>query len=169
MKAKFLIPILFFYLSMMISSCSDGDIYKEYQELPGYKWERIDKGKSVMFDNIEIKNTDDSYDVHVMIRHTPFVNEDKIKFKMLITSPSGITRESVHTIALKDRSGKQWVGEALGDLIDIEEVCKKYISFPEEGLYTIELVNMGNKYETIGIMELGLRVIKSDLEIKDKE
>ncbi len=96
-------------------------------------------------------------------------NEDKIKFKMLITSPSGITRESVHTIALKDRSGKQWVGEALGDLIDIEEVCKKYISFPEEGLYTIELVNMGNKYETIGIMELGLRVIKSDLEIKDKE
>lgn len=88
---------------------------------------------------------------------------------MLITSPSGITRESVHTIALKDRSGKQWVGEALGDLIDIEEVCKKYISFPEEGLYTIELVNMGNKYETIGIMELGLRVIKSDLEIKDKE
>ncbi|MEE0899877.1 MAG: hypothetical protein UIM25_03180, partial [Bacteroidales bacterium] len=72
MKAKFLIPILFFSLSMMISSCSDGDIYKEYQELPGYKWERIDKGKSVVFDNIEIKNTDDSYDVHVMIRHTPF-------------------------------------------------------------------------------------------------
>ena len=169
MKARFLIPILFFSFSMTMSSCSDGDIYKEYQELPGYKWERINKGKSVVFDNIEIKNTDDSYDVHVMIRHTPFVNEDKIKFKMLITSPSGITRESVHTIALKDRNGKQWVGEALGDLIDIDEVCKRYISFPDEGSYTVELVNMGNKYETIGLMELGLKVVKSDLEIKDKE
>lgn len=169
MKTKFLILILLFSFPILISSCGNGDVYKQYKELPGYKWERINKGKSVVFDNIEIKNTNDSYDVHVMIRHTPFVNEDKIKFKMLITSPSGITRESVHTIALKDRNGKQWAGDALGDLIDIDEVCKRYISFPEEGSYTVELVNMGNKYETIGLMELGLKVVKSDLEIKDKE
>lgn len=169
MKTKFLILILFFSFPILISSCGNGDIYKQYKELPGYKWERIEKGKSVMFDNIEIKDTKDSYDIHVMVRHTPFINVDEIKFKMLITSPSGITRESVHTIALKDRNGKQWAGDALGDLIDIDEVCKRYISFPEEGSYVVELVNMGNKYETIGLMELGLKVVKSDLEIKDKE
>jgi hypothetical protein len=71
----------------------------------------------------------------------------------------------VHTIALKDRNGDKWIGDALGDYIDIEEVCKKYITLPEKGLYTIELVNMGKKYETLGVMELGLKVAKSDLEI----
>ena len=100
-----------------MASCGDGDVFKQYKELPGYKWERIEKGKSVVFENINIKNTDDSYDISVMIRHTPYVNEEKISFKMLITSPSGITRESVHTIALKDRNGDKWIGDALGDYI----------------------------------------------------
>lgn len=165
MRKKFSIPCLFLSLSLFMASCGDGDVFKQYKELPGYKWERIEKGKSVVFENINIKNTDNSYDISVMIRHTPYVNEEKISFKMLITSPSGITRESVHTIALKDRNGDKWIGDALGDYIDIEEVCKKYITLPEKGLYTIELVNMGKKYETLGVMELGLKVAKSDLEI----
>ena len=58
MKTKFLILILFFSFPILISSCGNGDIYKQYKELPGYKWERIEKGKSVVFDNIEIKKGD---------------------------------------------------------------------------------------------------------------
>ncbi len=166
MKRRFLIPVLLVSILVSISSCGEGDVYKQYKELPNYTWERIEKGKSVVFEGIDIKEEEETYDVSVLVRHTPWINEDEIKFKMLITSPSGITRESVHSVRLKDRDGKAWAGDALGDLIDLEEVCRRYISFPEKGLYTVELVNMGSKYQTTGLMELGLKIEKSDLEIK---
>lgn len=169
MKKRRLTALLLPVLLLCVFACGSGDVYKQYKELPGYRWARIEKGKSLMFENIDISKANESYDISVMIRHTPQVNENKIKFKMLITSPSGSTRESVHEINLKDRNGKGWAGDALGDLIDVEEVCKRYTTLAEKGLYTVELVNMGTKYETTGIMEIGLRITKSDLEIKGKK
>lgn len=169
MKKSGLIALLLPVMLFFFASCGGGDVYKQYKEMPSCKWARIEEGKSVKFENIDISKENESYDISVMIRHTPQVNENKIKFKMLITSPSGSTRESVHEINLRDRSGNGWAGDALGDLIDVEEVCKKYITLAEKGLYTVELVNMGTKYETTGIKELGLRIVKSDLEIKSKK
>ncbi len=166
MKRRFAIPFLAVCLLALFSSCNDSEVFEQYREMPNYTWDRIEKGKSVVFEGINIKKENETYDISVLVRHTPWINEDKIKFKMRITSPSGTSRESVHEIRLKDREGKAWIGDALGDLIDIEEVCRQYITLAEKGLYTIELVNMGTKYQTTGLMELGLRVEKSDLEIK---
>lgn len=168
MKTKGLFFSLVAGTLLLLSSCGKDEVFKQYKELPNQTWERIEDGKKLTFDNIEITKENESYDIVVMLRHTPYINEDQVKFKMLITSPSGTTRESVHQIKLKDRDNKGWRGDALGDLIDIEEVCKQYVTFSEKGLYTIELVNMGTKYETVGLLEVGLKVVKSDLNIKTK-
>lgn len=161
---KILKVIFVLAIVTIFSSCNKSQVYKEFKTLPNYTWERIEKGKSIEFDNINIENEEDVYDISFHIRHTPYVTEDEIKFKMKITSPSSIVRESVHTVKLKDKEGKEWLGEAMGDMIDLEVDLKTFYSFIERGLYKIELVNMGQKYQLQGIMEVGIEINKSDLD-----
>ncbi len=162
---KKILKIVFVLLLVVgFSSCNKSQVYKEFKTLPNYTWERIEKGKSIEFDNINIENDEDVYDISFHIRHTPYITEDEVKFKLKITSPSSIVRESVHTIKLKDKEGKEWLGEAMGDMIDLEVDLKTFYSFIERGLYKIELVNMGQKYQLQGIMEVGIEINKSDLE-----
>lgn len=156
--------VFLFTLILSFSSCNKSQVYKEFKTLPNYTWERIEKGKSIEFDNIYIENEEDVYDISFHIRHTPYITEDEIKFKLKITSPSSIVRESVHTVKLKDKEGKEWLGEAMGDMIDLEVDLKTFYSFIERGLYKIELVNMGQKYQLQGIMEVGIEINKSDLD-----
>ncbi len=156
--------VFLFTLILSFSSCNKSQVYKEFKTLPNYTWERIEKGKSIEFDNINIENDEDVYDISFHIRHTPYITEDEIKFKLKITSPSSIVRESVHTVKLKDKEGKEWLGEAMGDIIDLEVDLKTFYSFIERGLYKIELVNMGQKYQLQGIMEVGIEINKSDLD-----
>ena len=161
---KILRIVFLFTLILSFSSCNKSQVYKEFKTLPNYTWERIEKGKSIEFDNINIENEEDVYDISFHIRHTPYITEDEIKFKLKITSPSSIVRESVHTVKLKDKEGKEWLGEAMGDMIDLEVDLKTFYSFIERGLYKIELVNMGQKYQLQGIMEVGIEINKSDLD-----
>lgn len=161
---KILKVIFVLAIVTIFSSCNKSQVYKEFKTLPNYTWERIEKGKSIEFDNINIENEEDVYDISFHIRHTPYITEDEIKFKLKITSPSSIVRESVHTVKLKDKEGKEWLGEAMGDMIDLEVDLKTFYSFIERGLYKIELVNMGQKYQLQGIMEVGIEINKSDLD-----
>ncbi|MEE0890075.1 MAG: hypothetical protein UHM08_02700 [Bacteroidales bacterium] len=161
---KILKIVFLFTLILSFSSCNKSQVYKEFKTLPNYTWERIEKGKSIEFDNINIENDEEVYDISFHIRHTPYITEDEIKFKLKITSPSSIVRESVHTVKLKDKEGKEWLGEAMGDIIDLEVDLKTFYSFIERGLYKIELVNMGQKYQLQGIMEVGIEINKSDLD-----
>ena len=161
---KILRIVFLFTLILSFSSCNKSQVYKEFKTLPNYTWERIEKGKSIEFDNINIENEEDVYDISFHILHTPYITEDEIKFKLKITSPSSIVRESVHTVKLKDKEGKEWLGEAMGDMIDLEVDLKTFYSFIERGLYKIELVNMGQKYQLQGIMEVGIEINKSDLD-----
>lgn len=161
---KILKIVFLFTLILSFSSCNKSQVYKEFKTLPNYTWERIEKGKSIEFDNINIENDEEVYDISFHIRHTPYITEDEIKFKLKITSPSSIVRESVHTVKLKDKEGKEWLGDAMGDIIDLEVDLKTFYSFIERGLYKIELVNMGQKYQLQGIMEVGIEINKSDLD-----
>lgn len=161
---KILKVIFVLAIVTIFSSCNKSQVYKEFKALPNYTWERIEKGKNIEFDNINIENEEDVYDISFHIRHTPYITEDEIKFKLKITSPSSIVRESVHTIKLKDKEGKEWLGEAMGDIIDLKVDLKTFYSFIERGLYKIELVNMGQKYQLQGIMEVGIEINKSDLD-----
>ena len=52
----------------------------------------------------------------------------------------------------------------MGDMIDLEVDLKTFYSFIERGIYKIELVNMGQKYQLQGIMEVGIEINKSDLD-----
>ena len=163
MKRIFVI-LVFVVVAFCFYGCGKGEVYQQRHEFTDYTWERLSEEKTLTFDNIEIKDTSAVYDIWVTIRHTPYINEQAVKFLMTITTPDGITRESVHTVKLKDRYNEKWIGDAAGDLIDVEHKCRALVTFPVKGSYKISLTNMGKYVTTTGIMDIGLRVVKTDID-----
>ena len=164
MKRLFFSTFVAFSMLLLFSSCSKDKVYQERKTFNENTWERLGKGKTIEFKNIAIEDTSTVYDVYVTLRHTPYINERKVKFLMKIVYPQGIVRESVHTIELRDKENKNWVGDAMGDMIDAEKRCRAFVSLPEKGNYTITLTNLGTYSQTIGLMDMGIIVKKSNLK-----
>ena len=161
---KIFITLVFAAMAVCFFSCSKNKVYQQRHEFENYSWERLTENKTVTFSDINIEDTTNVYDVWITVRHTPYINEEQVKLLMKITTPEGITRESNHTIRLKDRFKEKWACDAMGDLIDIEEVCRNLVSFPVKVNYKITLTNLGTYVQTVGIMDIGLRIKKSDIE-----
>lgn len=164
MKRLFFSTFVAFSMLLLFSSCSKDKVYQERKTFNENTWERLGKGKTIEFKDIAIEDTSTVYDVYVTLRHTPYINERKVKFLMKIVYPQGIVRESVHTIELRDKENKNWVGDAMGDMIDVEKRCRAFVSLPEKGNYTITLTNLGTYSQTIGLMDMGIIVKKSNLK-----
>ncbi len=156
--------IAFAIIITFFVSCGKKTVYQQRHDFTDYTWERLTDSKKVTFNNIEIEDTSSVYDIYVTLRHAPFINVKDVKFVMRIIYPDGITRESIHDVQLMDRYGKNWVGDAMGDYIDLEEKCRSFVSFPAKGKYTITLTNMGMYSKTTGIMDIGIKIKKSDIE-----
>lgn len=156
--------IIALFLCLTLVSCSNDSIYKNKIDFPKQSWQRIEAGKDIKFDKIKIKSIKDSYDINVSFFHTPKINVDEISFVLRIISPSGMKKETIHTIKLKDRDGKKFIGKNTGDIIEIKEPIKQYVSFPEEGEYTIMISNYCEKFQVDGLVNIGLEVNKSNLD-----
>lgn len=156
--------LLSIIIPLFFISCNKTSIYKDNIKFKGFVWERIGQGKEVRFENINIPNIEDTYDIYVAIRHTPFIDVDEVSFVLRIVSPSGISKETLHTIKLKNREGNKFAGDQLGDMIDIKELVKQFTNFPEKGNYTIIISNYSSKFKISGIMDIGIEIDKSNLD-----
>lgn len=163
---KILLSLVLVVSILSLSSCNRGKVYEQRHNFDSYSWERLTDNKTITFSDIDIQDTTSVYDIYVTVRHTPYINEKEIKLLMKIITPDGVIRQSSrsNTIKLKDRYGKEWVGDAMGDLIDVEEKCRSLVEFPVKGKYTITLTNMGKYPQITGIMDIGIKVVKSDLD-----
>ena len=157
-------------LCFVLVSCEKDKVYQDRVTFKENTWNRLEDNKTITFKNIKITDTSALYDIYVTLRHTPYINEGRVKFLMKITYPGGITRESIHTVGLRSADNKQWLGDAMGDLIDVEQRCRAFVSLPERGNYTITITNLGTYSKTVGIMDMGIFIKKSDLkEYKEKQ
>jgi gliding motility-associated lipoprotein GldH len=149
-------------------ACNSDQIYKNTITFENYRWQRLaenkTEGNTIEFTDIDVKNIDDVYDIMITIRHSGIINVDKVRLQLEIVSPTGTRRISLHNIKLKDREGKKFVGDVLGDLYDLEEKIKSFMSFTEIGKYTIKVTNLSSVFEIVGIIDMTLRVVKSNLD-----
>ncbi|MDR1005540.1 MAG: gliding motility lipoprotein GldH [Bacteroidales bacterium] len=156
------------FIVLATVSCGRNELYRKTIEFDNYKWERLSKdkthGNSIDFTDINVKDNKDPYDIYITVRHSSLINVGSVKFVMEMTSPNGTTRSSMHTINLKDRSGKKFIGDVAGDLYDVEERVKSFMSFTETGKYTIRIINLAPVYEVIGIIDMTMSIKKSDLD-----
>lgn len=160
---KILLNIVLGVCFLMAVSCGKNTVYQGRHSFDNNIWERLSEEKTVNFENIEIKDTSKIYDIYVSLRHTPYINENPIEFVLHIKSPSGIDRQSVHKVELMDRFKNKWIGDAMGDMIDVEQKVRSFVNFHEKGKYTITITNMGKYKQTVGIMDLGIKIKKANL------
>lgn len=164
MKRFFSIALLLSLVSVFFISCGDKFVYQNEIEFPNQKWERIEEGKDISFEKINITNIKDVYDINVSFDHTKSINVDEISFVLRIISPSGIKKESVHNVALKDRNAEKFIGSDLGDIVEIKEPIKQYLTFTEKGDYKFIITNVSSKYQVTGLKNIGIEVKKSVLD-----
>lgn len=145
-----------FAVIMIFSGCGRRKIYEKFEKFSNYSWNRF---KYLNFD-IDIKDTADTYDIFLSVRHItqyPYKNLD-VNFTSF--SPSGEERSMDYSFRVKDDENK-FLGEGMGDLWDIELPIRKAYRFSEKGIYKFEIENKMTKYETPGIVEVGIVVRKS--------
>ncbi|MFA7081602.1 MAG: hypothetical protein WC135_03220 [Bacteroidales bacterium] len=166
MKKAFNYLVVLIILPLIFSSCTKNQVYEDSISFPNSTWQRIEEGKDITFEKIIIKSVKDEYDFNVSFVHKPTINVDEISFILRIISPSGISKETIHTIELKGRDKAKFIGNNLGEIIDIKEVVKQYSTLPEVGEYKVIISNYSNKYEIKGLEQITLEIIKSDLDYK---
>ena len=164
MKKTFNYLVVLIIFPLFFISCNNEEIYEHSISFPNNSWQRIEEGKDITFEKINIKSVKDDYDINVSFVHKPTINVDKISFILRIISPSGISKETIHTIELKDRDKVKFVGSNLGEIIEIKEAVKQYITLPEVGEYKIIISNYSESYEIKDLEKITLEVVKSNLD-----
>lgn len=159
---KRIIIVLLACISLV--ACSKSHIYSNEVQFPNQYWPRIDEGKDITFDNVVVPSKDEAYDISLTFRHTAQINIDKISFILRIISPSGIRKETTHTIDLKDRSGVKFAGQQVGDVYDMTSIVKQYFSFGEKGTYKIIISNYCTQYQVDGLISAKIDINKSNLD-----
>lgn len=164
MKRFFCISLILSLVSIFFISCNDKPQYSEIKEFPNQTWDRIESGKDVSFEKINITNLKDIYDINLSFNHTKDINVDEISVILRIESPSGVKKESIHTIALKNRDNEKFVGSDMGEVIEIKEPIKQYYIFTEKGEYKFIISNYSSKFQIKGLRNIGIEVKKSVLD-----
>jgi len=152
---KRLLP--FFLMLLLLSSCQNKKVFEQRQSFDDLKWNRF---KNVTFE-FDIKDTESKYNITLMLRHHTIYAEPDLQMTLALYTPSGERRLKEIIMPIRNTDGT-FRSSGMGDLWDLEQVAFAGYSFNEKGHYKLEIENRMAKFDTPGVMELGLRVDKSD-------
>jgi gliding motility-associated lipoprotein GldH len=157
MKKLMLFSIL---LSFLFASCGKKTVFEQRQKFDDLKWNRF-KELSFSFD---IKDTARVYDMELLFRHHTMYPYQDIFVTLAIFSPSGERRVGDFHLPVRDKNGV-FYSQGNGDLWDIDLPLYKMMRFTEPGKYKVEIENRMDKFDTEGVMEVGLRVKEADANV----
>ncbi len=149
-------PVLF-YLALIIlfSSCREAAVYRDYVKLENLNWKRFD----ILEFDVPVKNGD-QLDFYLFLRHHTDFPYDKLFVNITFYSPDGEMRSRDYDFNLKADNGK-WLADGMGELWDIELPIRKGMPFYQNGKCKVRIENKYPKYDTPGIVEVGLIVKRS--------
>ncbi len=140
-------------------SCSGRKVFEERHVFEKLKWNAFE---SVFFET-DIDDIDQDYDISVEVRHHTVYPYDQLSMTLAVYAPSGERRVKEFTLLMKNPDGT-FRASGMGDLWDLTEPVMKQFRFNEKGHYKFEIENTMPKFDTPGIMEIGLKIEKSEVE-----
>ena len=157
MKRTLVFFLLFISLIFFFASCDKNRIYDDNQELPESGWQATDIKKF----EVEIKDPATPANFYINVRNAEGFPFRDIFMFIKTTFPNG--KYSVDTLdcILADEKG-HWLGKGLGDIYDNQIPFKKNVRFPMAGKYTFELQHAMRIDPVLLIMDVGLRIEKSE-------
>lgn len=152
------VTLIFFALSFTLASCG-GSFYEKHEGIKNLIWDIKDVKKFT----VDVKDNKANYKLNLAIRYASGVQRTKTvayTLKVTTTAPSGKKTVKDYKINLKDDKG-EFLGEPLGDIIDLMTLVEPDYTFAETGKYTFEVIhNMPPNTSITGIMEAGLKIDK---------
>ena len=152
MKKVNLLP---FVLLFFVVSCREPTVFREYQKIENMTWSRFD----VLEFEVPV-NEGDKLDFDLALRHHTNFPYEKLFVNITFNAPDGEMRAADYAFLLKDDAGK-WLADGMGELWDIVIPIRKEMPFYQTGICTVKIGNNYSKFETPGIIEVGLLVKKS--------
>lgn len=144
-------------LVVFFTSCDRNRVFEENISIPDNRWL---SDKPVVL-QMNITDTVLPHNVYINLRnasHYPFSN---IFLFLNTTFPDGRRDRDTLEIMLAGPDGK-WLGDGLGDIWDNRVLFKKNVAFPQAGEYRFELIQAMRLDPLPGIMDVGMRVEKSN-------
>ena len=144
---------------LILFACKSSSVYQSDYTFENHSWNRF---KKVFFET-PMNDTKSTYAIYVNVKVTEKFEFDKLSIRMTIYTPDKGERYSEHDIQIKGDDGK-FKGEAEKEYRVIKIPLKKEIYFNQEGKYMFEIENLMSKYETPGIISIGISIekVKSD-------
>ncbi|MCB0479835.1 MAG: gliding motility lipoprotein GldH [Flavobacteriales bacterium] len=138
-------------VAFLLSSCHPNRVFREFNELPDYVWE---KNNPQSFE-VEITDIKASYDLIVGVRYASGFQNLAIQLNSNVIGPNEYKTNEVYSISIVDANGK-YLGEPSLDIWDLETIVKEGITFTEPGTYTYTLTHLMPNDKLYFTMEVGL-------------
>jgi gliding motility-associated lipoprotein GldH len=142
---------------ILLTGCTRGKIFEKHIEFDDLSWNRFE----VLEFEFEVDDVSVPYNILIAVRHIPEIPYEELEVGTIMTTPSGEVRALEHKVRVKDNEGNL-LGDGMGDLWDLVEPLREDFQFNQPGMVSIELHNYMTRLETVGIIEVGLIVRKSD-------
>jgi gliding motility-associated lipoprotein GldH len=149
-------------IALSFYSCDSRKVFREFEKIPGYSWER---DQTITFQT-EINKENGPLDINLELRHSSFFPYKEMAVVFRIIGPDGSVRSAEHIIAIRDEKG-DFIGDGMGDLWDVSFSLYEGLSLNESGTYTFEVDNVMPRVRVAGIMEVGLLIRKAKTPIEE--
>lgn len=158
MKTSLLVSLLFIIGIATFVSCSEHQVYKNFEDVKHFKWEKKD-AKTFSFD-VQQPNT--PHRVHIALRHITETPLNNVPVKYTITAPDGSEKSGTADIRLRDTETGQLLGEVAYQFTDLDQVVEDNWLPEASGSYTITVSHSGQQDPVPTVMEVGLLVEKAE-------
>ncbi len=156
--------ILLLTVVLMFASCNNKEkLFEKRITFKNNNWNRFD----ILKFDVPVDDTIAQYDIYADLRHASFYPFENLLINFSIAMPSSEERVQNHNFKLRNQDGS-FLANGMGDIWDIAFPMMTNFTFPQKGNYHIEIENLMTKYDTPGMMEFGLIVIRSDSKHKPK-
>lgn len=149
--------IITFLIIASLYSCDSNRVYETYIEMPKCSWHRDSIAK---FD-VRITDPKTPHNVLIDLRNEGNYKSCNLFLFVKISSPNGNSVKDTVELMLADQYGK-WYGSGIGDMFDHQMMYKRFIYFPDTGIYTFEFEQAMRVEELEHICNFGLRIERAE-------
>lgn len=146
---------LFLLVSFSLFACNKP--HTQYHRFKTNSWQRFDK---ITFD-IPVTNAPADYDLYFHFRHNNQFSLNRMPLFVTLQSPNSEERVNEYKFTIKDNEGN-YKGNGMGDIWDNTFLLRKQYTVRDTGIYHITFENMHYKYETPGVIEIGVTMKPTD-------
>jgi gliding motility-associated lipoprotein GldH len=137
------------------ASCKNISVYNANVEIPNNGWV-ID---SIATFKVNITDTASVHHILINVRNTVEYPNSNLYLFINTFSPTGASLRDTLECFFADNKGK-WLGKGFGLIRDNLIPYKRYIRFPEEGIYEFSIQQGMRTHQLKGVKSVGLRIEK---------